>query len=119
MKKPTELSRRDFVRTTLSAGAALSVPTILGATDKGQGKTFKVGLLGCGGRGRGAAADALEAGKILGFDVRIVATADYFKERALRAGKELNVPPERCFGGPASYQALLETDAQIVLMATA
>jgi predicted dehydrogenase len=119
MKKPTELSRRDFVRTTLSAGAALSVPTILGATDKGQGKTFKVGLLGCGGRGRGAAADALEAGKILGFDVRIVATADYFKERALRAGKELNVPPERCFGGPTCYQALLETDAQIVLMATA
>jgi len=70
-------------------------------------------------RGRGAAVGALVAGKILGFDVRIVATADYFKGRARSAGKQLNVPPERCFGGPASYQALLETDVQIVLMATA
>ena len=119
MKKSTELSRRDFVRTALGTGVALSAPTILGATARGQGRTFKVGLIGCGGRGRGAADGALEAGKILGFDVRVVATADYFKDRAIRAGKQLNVPPERCFGGPTCYQALLETDVQIVLMATA
>jgi predicted dehydrogenase len=119
MKSSAELSRRDFVRTALGAGVALSAPTIIRAAAKGQGRTFKVGLLGCGGRGRGAAADALEAGKILGLPVQIVATADYFKERALQAGKELNVPPQRCFGGPACYQALMETDAQIVLMATA
>jgi myo-inositol 2-dehydrogenase/D-chiro-inositol 1-dehydrogenase len=119
MKNPTKLSRRDFVQSALGAGVALSAPTILGATAKGQGKTFKLGLIGCGGRGRGAAAGALEAGKILGFNVRIVAAADYFKERALRAGKQLNVPPGRCFGGPTCYQALLETDVQIVLMATA
>lgn len=119
MKKPSELSRRDFVRSALGTGVALSAPAIVGATSKGQGKTFKVGLIGCGGRGRGAAVGALEAGKILGFDVRIVATADYFKDRAVKAGKQLNVPPERCFGGPTCYQALLETDVQIVLMATA
>ncbi|MHC4542685.1 MAG: Gfo/Idh/MocA family protein, partial [Planctomycetota bacterium] len=53
-----------------------------------------------------------------GQDSRL-ATADYFRERALRAGKQLNVPPEKCFGGPTCYQALLETDAEIVLMATA
>jgi predicted dehydrogenase len=119
MKKPNKLSRRDFVRTTLGAGVALGVPTILGTAAKGQDKTFKLALIGCGGRGRGAAVDALEAGKILGFNVRFVATADYFKERALEAGKQLNVPPERCFGGPAGYRDLLETDAQIVLMAEA
>ena len=119
MKKQTKLSRREFVRTALSTGVALSAPTILGATAKGGGKTFKVGLIGCGGRGRGAAVGSLEAGKILGFDVRVVATADYFKERALQAGKQFKVPPERCFGGPACYQALLDTDVQIVLMATA
>ncbi len=119
MKKPSALSRREFVRTALSTGAALSVPTILGTTAKGQGKSFRVGLIGCGGRGRGAAAGALEAGKILGFDVRVAATADYFRERALRAGKQFNVPNKRCFGGALCYQALLETDVQIVLMATA
>jgi myo-inositol 2-dehydrogenase/D-chiro-inositol 1-dehydrogenase len=119
MEKPKTLSRRDFVQTALGAGVALSAPTILGATAKGQGRIFKVGLIGCGGRGRGAAAGALDAGKILGFDVRIVAVADYFRERALRAGRDLDVPAERCFGGATCYQAMMETDAQIVLMATA
>ncbi len=119
MQKSTRLSRREFVQRTLGTGVALGAPLILGTTAKGQGKTFKLGLIGCGGRGRGAAADALEAGKILGFNVQFVAVADYFKERALQAGKDLNVPPERCFGGPASYRDLLATDVQTVLMAEA
>jgi len=104
MKNPTKLSRRNFVRNSLYTGMTLSAPTILGATNKGQGKTFRLGLIGCGGRGRGAAVGALEAGKILGFNVQIVATADYFRERAIRAGKQLNVSPKRCFGGPTCYQ---------------
>ncbi|MCU0915233.1 MAG: Gfo/Idh/MocA family oxidoreductase [Planctomycetes bacterium] len=119
MNKRANLSRRDFVQTAVGAGVALGVPTILGTTAKGQGRVFKIGLIGCGGRGRGAAAGALDAAKLLGFDVRIVAVADYFQARALQAGKQFNVPPERCFGGPKCYQDLMETDAQIVLMATA
>jgi predicted dehydrogenase len=107
------------VRTAAGAGAALGAPTILGAAAKGQGKRFKIGLIGCGGRGQGAVQDALEAGKILGFDVQVVALADYFRDRAVAAGKRLNVPPERCFGGATGYQALLETDVQIVLIAAA
>ena len=119
MKQQTRISRRDFVQTALGAGVALSAPIIIGSVARGQGRTFKVGLIGCGGRGRGAAAGALEAGKILGYDVRVVAVADYFRERAQQAGKQLNVPPEKCFGGATCYRALLETDAEIVLMATA
>jgi len=119
MRKMSELSRRDFVRTALGAGAALTAPAIIGTTAGAQGRIFKVGLIGCGGRGRGAAVDSLEASKILGFDVRIVAVADYFKQRALDAGKQFNVAPERCFGGPTSYQDLLASDAEIVLMAEA
>ena len=92
---------------------------LLGAADKGQGRRYKIGLIGCGGRGSGAVRDALEAGKILGFDVRVAAVADYFKDRALRAGQRFDVPPDRCFGGPTCYQALLETDVQIVLIAAA
>jgi myo-inositol 2-dehydrogenase/D-chiro-inositol 1-dehydrogenase len=119
MKQSANLSRRDFVRNATGAGVALGVPTLFGTTAKGQGRVFKIGLIGCGGRGQGAAAGALEAGKLLGFDVRIVAVADYFKERADRAGQRFGVARERCFGGPQSYQDLMETDAQIVLMATA
>jgi len=113
------LSRRDFVRTAAGAGALLGAPAIVGAAPKGTGKRFKIGLIGCGGRGSGAAEDAVEAGKILGLDVRVVAMADYFKDRAVGAGKRFGVPAERCFGGATGYQALLETDVQIVLIAAA
>lgn len=113
---PLPVSRRQFVRTTVGTGAALAAPLILGAEKKGQAKRFKIGLIGCGGRGLGALADALAAGKILGFEVEVTALADYFRERALRAGQRFDVPEARCFGGPKCYQALLETDVQIVMI---
>ncbi len=112
MNKPTRLSRRNFMQSAVGTSVVLGVPMA-------RRKVFKLGLIGCGGRGRGAAAGALEAARILGFDVRIVAVADYFKDRALRAGQQFDVPPDRCFGGATGYQDLMETDAQIVLMATA
>jgi len=113
--------RRDFLRTTAAVGGLV----ILGSTAKGAGKTFKVGLIGCGGRGRDALRQHVEAGRILnarpglGLDVRASATADWFKDRADQAGKDYGVPPNRCFGGPDAYRKLIETDVDIVLQATA
>ncbi len=109
-----KLKRRDFVKVT--TGAALAFPTILVAR---QRKTFRLALIGCGGRGRGAVRDAHEAAKILGVEVKMVAFGDWFRERALRAGKEYGVAPNRCFGGPTAYREVLETEAEIVLIATA
>lgn len=119
MNKQSAISRRNFVRTALGAGVAMTAPNILGTRARAAGRTFKLGLIGCGGRGRGAAAGALQAGKILGYNVKIAATADYFKDRAVRAGKQFDLPPNKCFGGADCYRKLLETDVQIVLMATA
>jgi len=67
----------------------------------------------------GAVRDAFEAAKILGVEVKVVAFGDWFRERALRAGKEYGVAPNRCFGGPKAYREVLETEAEIVLIATA
>jgi predicted dehydrogenase len=92
---------------------------ILGATAKGTGKTFKVGLLGCGGRGNGALRQSVEAGKILGFNVEVVGTADYFKDRAEKTGSLYSLPSVDCFGGPDAYRKLIETDVEVVLMAVA
>jgi len=119
MENRNRLSRRDFVRAAAAAGAVVGAPLILGAADKGQGKRFKVGLIGCGGRGCGALADALEAGKILGFDVQVAAMADYFPDRAVAAGKRFQVPENRCFGGPKAYQDLLATDVEIAFIVAA
>ena len=108
------LSRRDFMR----GAAAVGSMVILGSTAKGAGKTFKVGLIGCGGRGNGAIAQHVAAGKTLGLSIQVVATADWFKDRAERTGAKHGVPKERCFGGADAYKKLVATDAEIVLMAT-
>jgi len=112
------LSRRDWLKGSALAGTVLSVPRVVLASKVAE-RRFKVGLIGCGGRGQGAVADALEAAKTLNYEVKVVAVADYFQDRADRAGKRFDVPPERCFGGPKAYRALLETDVEIVLIATA
>jgi predicted dehydrogenase len=119
MNKLSTITRRQFVRSGAAAGAAIGAPMVVGAADKGAGRKFKLGLVGCGGRGSGAANDALEAGKLLGFDVQIVALADYFLERALRAAKRFGVPEKFCFGGARGYEKLLETDVEIVLICAA
>jgi predicted dehydrogenase len=112
--KGEKLGRRDFVKAATLF--ATGFPTILVAR---QPKTFRIALIGCGGRGMGAVRDAFEAAKLLGFEVKVVACGDWFRERALRAGKEFGVEPNRCFGGPTAYREVLETEAEIVLIATA
>ena len=119
------VSRRDFMRTALRTGAAVGGLTILGATAKGQGKAYRVGLIGCGGRGRDALRQHVEAAKILndalnlGVEVQVVATADWFKKSAEDTGKKHNLPPDKCFGGPDNYRKLLEVPMDTVLMAQA
>ena len=58
-----------------------------------EGKTFKIGLIGCGGRGLEAAKDSLEAGPRLGFNVKRVAIADYF-DKEVMADPDINT--DRC-----------------------
>ncbi len=111
-----KLSRRNFLKAAALGSTALGVPTILTGS---QAKTFRVALIGCGGRGMGAVNDIHQAAKLLGVQVRMVAFADYFRDRALRAGQQYGVPPERCFGGPTAYREVMATDADIVLIATA
>ena len=117
MQEINGLSRREFVRNTLAAGAALSalsVPRVHAAG--GQG--LKIALIGCGGRGNGALENCLSAGKHLGLELTVVATADVSRERAVEAGAKHGVPEERCFDGFNGYKHLLEAGPDVVLMAT-
>ena len=82
-------------------------------------RTMRVGLIGCGGRGNGALGNCMEAAKqIDGLELQPVATADWFKDRAEGAGKKYNIPSSRCFAGGDGYKKLLETDVDVVLIAT-
>jgi predicted dehydrogenase len=113
------LNRRDFLRTAALATAATAVPFI--RTGEAQGAPLKIGLIGCGGRGRDAAKNnALDADK----NVTITAIHDIFEDRVKRFQRELaqskgvKVPDDRVFWDLDGYKKLLQTDVDYVILAT-
>jgi predicted dehydrogenase len=81
-------------------------------------RKLKVGLLGCGGRGRGALENCMEAAKFVeGVELEVVAMADWFGGKAEEEGKKYNVPASQCFGGGDGYKKLLDTNVDLVVTA--
>jgi predicted dehydrogenase len=113
----TSFSRREFLKTA-AAGAAVHAFGIVGAAPPGAGRTLKVALIGCGGRGRGALKNCHDAARHLGLRLKTVATADAFADRAAGAGRAAGVPPERWFHGFHAYKRVMETEADLVILAT-
>lgn len=121
-----ETGRRDFLKQagTLAAGLGALGATLPQAYAAGD-DTLKIGLVGCGGRGTGAAVQALSTQG----SVKIIAMADAFADRlesSLQniqkefAGRpeRVDVKPEMKFVGFDACQKLLATDVDVVLLAT-
>jgi predicted dehydrogenase len=121
-------SRRDFLKHSAAAtGAAVLVPSGLAGTAHAAGSDgLKIALIGCGGRGTGAANDCLNAAKILGQPMKLVAVADAFEDRARGSlnhlkkewAAQIDVPDERIFVGLDAYQKAIDCGADIVLTGT-
>lgn len=112
------LPRRQFLKNVALVGAAVSTLPLINVHAQGAPKKFKVGLVGCGGRGKGAADNILEAAKITGHEVEIYAVADFMADRTAEAAKKFSVPTERCFTGATAYQKIMEQPVDIVILAT-
>ena len=114
-------SRRDFLLG--SAGVAAAAVLSPGAFAAGD-ETLRVGLVGCGGRGTGAAKQALTADP----KVKLVAMCDVFLDRLQGSLAELkkigsvagkiDVAPDKCFDGFDGYQKLLNSGVDVVLLCT-
>jgi myo-inositol 2-dehydrogenase/D-chiro-inositol 1-dehydrogenase len=116
--KTGEVSRRDFIKTSATGMAAVMAGknVIFAASAK---RKLKVALLGCGGRGRDALGNCLEAAKSIdGLELEIVGLADWFESKTQEVATMYNVPASKCMVGADAYKKLLETDADVVLMAT-
>jgi len=120
-----ETSRRDFLKLSAAAAgvAAAGQLSIARSAHAAGSGTIKIGLVGCGGRGSGAAVNAMNAGK----DVRLVAMADVFDDR-LKGARErikkekpeqVDVSDDRCFVGFDAYQKVLASGIDAVLLAPA
>lgn len=113
------LTRRDFVKTSAALAAALAAGTerIFAAGSD----VLRVGLIGCGGRGTGAAKDCVSAAP----GVEIVAMGDMFKDRIDSAfedlkknlGDKAKVTREKCFVGFDAYQKVIASGVDLVLLA--
>lgn len=113
-----KVTRRKFLKTSATGAAAVLAGKNVIFAASAQRK-LKVALIGCGGRGSDALGNCIEAAKqINGLELEVVATADWFRNKAERTGQKYNVPASRCFRGADAYHKLLETDADVVLMAT-
>jgi predicted dehydrogenase len=135
MQHPKPLNsnqRREFVKTAgLASGAILAAPLLSNANFySGATDAIKVVLIGCGGRGTGAAVQALRSKQ----NVKLVAMADAFKDRidsAYKAitgdlseagitgdiSKLIDVPEERKFVGFDAYKQAIAL-ADVVILTT-
>ena len=85
-----------------------------------DGPVLKAGLIGCGGRGTGAAINFLNAGP----NLQITALGDVFQRqidrcrRRLKEQKGVEIPDENCFVGFDAYQKVIDSNVDIVLLVT-
>jgi predicted dehydrogenase len=118
MNKKTGLTRRDFLRTAALTTAATAVPFIRSGKAEGA-DPLTFALIGCGGRGKGAALQAMEVDE----NVKVTVLADAFEERAKGfqkqlAAKGINVPDDMVFAGLDAYKKAMATDVDYVMLAT-
>ncbi|WP_035610273.1 Gfo/Idh/MocA family oxidoreductase [Haloferula sp. BvORR071] len=121
MNSPS-LTRRNVLAGTAVTAAVAGFPNLLLGQGAANNAKLKIGLIGCGGRGSGAATQALSADP----NVVLWAMADAFPEalqeslkglQAQYSGK-VEVPAERQFVGLDAYQKLLESGVDVVLLGT-
>lgn len=122
MTESAQASRRDFLKASAAAvGTASLTNSSWGSVHVAGSDLLKVGLIGCGPRGTGAAVNALTADS----HAQLTAMADLFPEvleaslQEIRKAKasQVTVDREHSFTGFDAYKQLLAADVDVVLIA--
>lgn len=118
------VSRRQFIASSGAAVASTSIaPSLSAGVHIGGDEVIKVGLIGCGGRGTGAARQALKADA----SARLVAMGDAFLDRlepSLNSiknsdvGPQVTVDEEHKFTGFEAYKGVIDSVDVVLLCAT-
>lgn len=124
MNSPLE-NRRDFLKSSSTAAALTFAAPALLMRDRAfaaNTDTIRIGLVGCGGRGTGAAGNALEADK----NLILVAMGDAFEDQLKQSHSSLDkqfpgrvqVEPAKRFVGLDAYQKVIDAGVDVVLLAS-
>jgi myo-inositol 2-dehydrogenase / D-chiro-inositol 1-dehydrogenase len=135
MESEHKQSRRAFLtKSALGVAGIMATANFLSSCGKRQvelnlppllkkapdGEPLKAGLVGCGGRGTGAAINFLNAGP----NLTLAAMADVFNDRMAESRKKIHkqtgqkVPDEQCFIGFDAYRKVIESGVDVVILAT-
>ena len=126
-KNKNKMTRRNFLATGAVATAAISGFPFVHTSRAQATKPLNIGVIGCGGRGTGAAENALTAAP----NIHLIALADPFADRVERCLKSLTSPARKrktplegvevkddhIFTGLDCYKKLLETNVDYVILA--
>ncbi len=121
-ENPHPQTRREFLKQ--NATLAASLPFAMRSVHAANDETLRVGLIGCGGRGTGAAAQALTADS----NTKLTAMGDMFADRlqtsykSLKAQNEIaaqiSVPTEKQFTGWNAFRQVLDSGVDVVILTT-
>lgn len=135
MENNTKFDRRNFIaKTALGTIGAVGILTSCSSpvSKKGElqlpelldqapdGKILKAGLIGCGGRGTGAAINFLDAGP----NLQITALGDVFQDKVdacrekLKTERGVEIADNNCFVGFDSYEKVIDSGVDVVLLCT-
>ncbi len=116
-------NRRQFLKASTTAAVAGGLATGMAPAVHAAGSdTLKLGLIGCGGRGTGAAGQALTADK----NTKLIAVGDAFEDRVEKCllglskspvAERVAVDAEHRFSGFDAHQRVVESDVDVVLLA--
>src|ERR1700756_2422112 len=119
-------SRREFLKQSgavVVGGALAGTLGVARSAHAGGDDVLKVGLIGCGNRGTGAAKNALLADK----NVKLTALGDTFSDRIAHSLEQLKkevpedkiaVADDQCFVGFDAYQKVVDSGIDVVLLCT-
>lgn len=125
--KSTNTSRRVFLKDggRIAAAASVVAATTFPQVHAGESNTIQIALVGCGGRGTGAAVNALSVKQ---GPIKLVAMADVFENRlnssygavSKRFPQQVDVPEERRFLGFDAYKKAIDClkPGDVVIFAT-
>ena len=121
----TPPSRREFLKSSSAAvvgGSLLTSAVMAPAVHAAGSDILKVGLIGCGGRGSGAAINAMRGDK----NAQLTVMADAFPDQIAhakaaiqrQAGDQFQVKDDHCFTGFDAYKQVMASDVDVVLLCT-
>ena len=109
-------SRRNFLKSSSAAvaGAALAGGLSVGRSAHAQASSeLKAVLIGCGGRGNGAAVNYLK-----NTGTKLIAVADAFEDKAKEAAGRFAVPADKVFWGFDAYRKAIDAGCDVCIIAT-